>query len=408
MLRSFEIERFRTFSHLRIEQLGRVNLVVGRNNVGKSMLLEALRLYATGGHPAVIANLLYERDEVLVGGEPLEESRQPFVDLQALFHGGQAQVGQEGAIRIGACKRQRMEGDVDELGAIQILDSWALRLQLDPVGKAGSVGLYVEGEGPYFRFAQREPVEDPRVPYVLSVFQGDQYTYSLTVLDLSRYHRRFARSYPTPPTPPFVVPQGVNSRVMAQQWDAVTLRQAEERVKECLRIVAPVEKIGGVKHPRGDQDRMFIAWLPGTGPLALKSLGDGMVRVFQVALALESAAYGEESGNGPGRQLTFFSDSLPRPGARMLLIDEIENGIHYTLLPELWRFILGVAKLRDVQVFATTHSWDCVEAFQTAASQEEEAEAVLIRLERKGETHQAVTFTQQELSIVTRDGIEVR
>ena len=70
MLPSFEVENFRTFSHLQIPHLGGVNLIVGRNNVGKTMLLEALRLYACGGYPSAIASLLVGHDEVF-GGRPV-------------------------------------------------------------------------------------------------------------------------------------------------------------------------------------------------------------------------------------------------------------------------------------------------------------------------------------------------
>src|SRR5262245_60205982 len=40
ILDSLEIQNFRTFQHLRIEKLGRVNLITGKNNVGKTSLLE--------------------------------------------------------------------------------------------------------------------------------------------------------------------------------------------------------------------------------------------------------------------------------------------------------------------------------------------------------------------------------
>lgn len=60
---SIEIRHLRAFRHLRIERLGRVNLVVGKNGVGKSCLLEALRLYATKGSLSVILDLLETRDE---------------------------------------------------------------------------------------------------------------------------------------------------------------------------------------------------------------------------------------------------------------------------------------------------------------------------------------------------------
>lgn len=46
ILDSLEIRNFRGFNHLQIERLARVNLIVGKNNVGKSSLLEAIELYA--------------------------------------------------------------------------------------------------------------------------------------------------------------------------------------------------------------------------------------------------------------------------------------------------------------------------------------------------------------------------
>ena len=81
MLPSFEVENFRTFSDLRIGHLGGVNLVVGRNNVGKTMLLEALRLYACGGAPIAVLNLLYDRDEFFPGRR--SEGRLPNVLAQS-------------------------------------------------------------------------------------------------------------------------------------------------------------------------------------------------------------------------------------------------------------------------------------------------------------------------------------
>ena len=45
MIPSFEIKNFRLFKHLKIEKLGRVNLITGKNNVGKTALLEALHIY---------------------------------------------------------------------------------------------------------------------------------------------------------------------------------------------------------------------------------------------------------------------------------------------------------------------------------------------------------------------------
>lgn len=50
---SLEIRQFRAFDFIKIEQLGHINLFLGKNNVGKSTLLEALFLHANLGSPQV-------------------------------------------------------------------------------------------------------------------------------------------------------------------------------------------------------------------------------------------------------------------------------------------------------------------------------------------------------------------
>src|SRR6266536_2498845 len=97
MLPNLEIREFRTFRHLRIERLGRVNLIVGKNNVGKTTLLEALWLYGHQGATWVVYSLLMARDEfrpysVAISGLP-DRARPPYddgladVDFEKLFHG---------------------------------------------------------------------------------------------------------------------------------------------------------------------------------------------------------------------------------------------------------------------------------------------------------------------------------
>jgi len=101
----------------------------------------------------------------------------------------------------------------------------------------------------------------------------------------------------------------------------------------------------------------------------------------------------------------YSAESRQQP---ILLVDEVENGIHYTVLSQLWRFILRLAELHDVQVFATSHSWDCIRGLQEASADTSDADVMLIRLERGPKMTKAVLFDRKELSVVTRDAIEVR
>jgi hypothetical protein len=65
-------------------------------------------------------------------------------------------------------------------------------------------------------------------------------------------------------------------------------------------------------------------------------------------------------------------------------------------------------RLIEVQVFATTHSWDCVEAFEKAAKGDHQEEGLLIRLESKQGDIVATLFDERQLGIATREQIEVR
>ena len=92
-----------------------------------------------------------------------------------------------------------------------------------------------------------------------------------------------------------------------------------------------------------------------------------------------------------------------------VLLDELEDGLHFSLLPRLWKIIFDIARRLNVQVFATTHSWDCIEAFQKAAAEDDDpGSGVLVRLDNRDGDVSATVFDERRLAIVTRDGIEVR
>ena len=116
----------------------------------------------------------------------------------------------------------------------------------------------------------------------------------------------------------------------------------------------------------------------------MKSLGDGAVRLFGVALAIVN------SQNG------------------FLLIDEAENGIHHSLQKDFWKMIISAADANNVQVLATTHSWDCVAGFALAAKELNSVDSLLVRIERDDDSVRAVEYCHEDLQVVAEQGIEVR
>ena len=91
-----------------------------------------------------------------------------------------------------------------------------------------------------------------------------------------------------------------------------------------------------------------------------------------------------------------------------MLIDEVENGIHHSIQQDLWKMILRAAHANDVQVLATTQSWDCVRGFAYATAKFEDGEGVLVRLDRDDRGLRAVEYSKEGLLTAAEQGIEVR
>src|SRR5215203_6091896 len=98
-LDSLQIENYRAFRSLRIERLGRANLFVGKNNTGKSSVLEAVRLYASQGSEDVLWTILDSHDETHAAERVQLEDR--LYAVKQLFHGRENQWSDESEIRIG-------------------------------------------------------------------------------------------------------------------------------------------------------------------------------------------------------------------------------------------------------------------------------------------------------------------
>jgi len=86
-----------------------------------------------------------------------------------------------------------------------------------------------------------------------------------------------------------------------------------------------------------------------------------------------------EFGDGLGKFVYFIMLLLSNQNS-IILIDEIENGIHYTQLDRLWEIILTLSEQQNVQVFATTHSKECIESYARVAKKLEDKEIAFIEL----------------------------
>jgi len=362
VLESLEIHRFRPFRHLQIPRLGLVNLVTGKNNVGKSCLLEALWLYARRGSQTVIWQTLEARDE---SGHPSmrgeRDAEERALALKHLFYGRR---------------------DIRE--AIEPAKIGSVNSQTDLLSISVGWATWPTGEGGRREIQLLQPDEYPTIDTPVAVLVTQYGTQEKIVQGID--WRRIQRTDPKGIPCVFVSANGLQRLQVGQFWDTVALTNLEEDVLTSLRIIAPeVERVNLIGEQEIRRGRVPIVKIPGfDSPIPLRSMGEGMNRIFGIALALVNAKGG------------------------MLLIDEIDSGLHYSVQPDLWRMIFQVAARLNVQVFAATHSWDCVEAFQEAAMEDQKEEGLLIRLHEQDGEMISTLFEERKLGIATRDDIEVR
>lgn len=163
-------------------------------------------------------------------------------------------------------------------------------------------------------------------------------------------------------------------------------RGEEEKLIKLLYVIEP--HLQDLKYAKlGSQ--------PGSKPLVYADVG------------MEDLIPTTQLGQGFTRLLRLYSEILVAK-SKIILIDEIENGIHYKAMPKVWKGIATIAREEDLQVFATTHSYECIRSAHQAFSSETQYDLALHRLERTGDDVKAVTYDKTTLETSIEMNLEVR
>ncbi|MDR1555396.1 MAG: AAA family ATPase [Campylobacteraceae bacterium] len=385
MFNSLDIQNYRNLKKLTISSLGQINLITGKNNTGKSTLLEAVAIYATKG--GIIDELLNERGEYFDQNELRRRSMREnqtkddvfeknIKALSSLFTNRLIGFKEVDAILIG-CIDNTLFGEQQSY-----LNSISLRFRKYIYEISNGEEEMINTKRVFLDDNSDQRFENAKMGFEVKI--GNE-TYTLSQLDGDRLYRFRFKSSSNNFNIQFIKAGNINAKTNGNLFDNIALTEKENYVIDALKIIEPsTERIAFTGDDFSNDRKAIIKLSTSKDVLPLQSMGDGINRILTIILALVN------SDNG------------------FLLIDEFENGLHYTVQEKLWRIIFELSQKLNVQVFATTHSSDCINGFEATLNSTDSSLGKLIRLENDNNDIKYVDFDASELKTANERNIEIR
>jgi AAA15 family ATPase/GTPase len=354
MISRITFENFRGFQCLDLQNLNRVNLVVGKNNAGKTSLLEGI-------------TLVYAPEKI--------------IDMPKLFR-----------MQAGSDEKRYFTWLKNKNGKDTKISIDNPKLLLDIKSKNGKT--YFESEKHKISLGEREnrielfqlesirkePTPSSAGGFILTIDIKNKSNYALNKFQLKQTKDLLKRTdlllslLSTEHYSP--------EHIVGQFGKAIRQKNGEEQIEAILKKVDPrIRKIRVDPAEDGNQIVVDIGL-------------DEMIPLTQ-------------AGQGIYRLVTILSELIGEK-PKVCLIDEIENGIHHTSLKTLWAGIAEIAEQLDIQVFATTHSHECIEAAHEVYSERENYDFSIVQLFRLESEIQGRVLGKEDIEIAVDSDIELR
>ena len=360
VMKSLIIENFKNIKRLQLENLKKVNLIVGKNNVGKSTLLEAIALYLAQGVPSYLVQLLEHRGELTFRQDETDEERKEH--FLSFFNDYKESYTKSDYVFIG-------ENNNDSLGVrlnqVYVKES----LEKDEDGNERRIRTRLFEED----LTENDTMLEP----------GLLISSSITGLSTYGGLRRVWASKDSIMPFQYVDARVSDSEQNAVLFDRISLSPDENEVVEALRIINPlIERITFVTSSNKRDRYPIVTLKDDSRRYRLSAMGDGINRILTIILSMLNCKNG------------------------VFLLDEFETGLHYSVQEQLWNIVFSLSEKLNIQVFATSHSRDCIEGFANCNNRQS---GLLIRIENRGETIVPVQYDNSDdiLFAINKD-IEIR
>ena len=376
--RSLEIDNFRGIRELKINDLTRINLFVGRNNCGKTTLLESLLLLTGISDPALMIRVQNLR--MIILSEP--------GDIKDFFF---------------------ERNDKNDLSIRGIQESGKRVLNIKPYYSDYSAGqsvnqIDVSTENGGKHVSGTKVVESGTDRDLL----GLEYEFSVasgkTKDNLRKYSSRIVVEEFAHPNPAKFYPPEIDKKYKGKTFlgrflnqkgnieyspvsvDKMIQEKRKDMLLESLQIIEP--KISDIKVGLAGLVSVDIGY---DRFLPINLLGDGLLSLLNVVSSIDSGRDG------------------------VLMIDEVGYGLHVSCIKHLWKILIEQSRKYNVQIFMTTHSKDVIEGL--AKFYEEgnfpvaghEAPVTCFYLKKNSKDHvKGYRYSPQQLIEVLESNIDIR
>ncbi len=357
MIAGIELKKFRGYKKLKVSGLERINLILGRNHAGKSSLLESIFLLSGPTNPELAVRLNILRGIDTMRNDPAEL-------WGWLFH------------------EKNMSQSVEITATLVTGKKKSLTIRTSEPTKVKSLSVRRQREARTAFAGSASNLDQPsQIEYTFVNEAGASIRSHATISDSGViYHRGELKGK---------VPQTIfmTSRAGYVGENAERYSRLEEVGKE-TELLPYLVKL----EPRMKRLAVLVT---GMGPVIHGDIGTGRMIPLHYM------------GDGIGRLLTMVL-SIVSCAKGIVLIDDIDSGLHHSVMKEVWDAVAEAAVAHNVQVFATTHNWECIRAAYDSFHDRKDTELSIQRLERYGEDSEAVLMSVEDLETALLAGIEVR
>lgn len=344
MLTNFTIRNYKSIKELALPDLKRINLLIGRNNAGKSNILEALLLYATRfSYESIVQLNTQNENKLLLALENQFDFRKlvlPLVTNQSvnILKRGIMLQSNQNKISLQNMKVRKIHHRNGEVS----ITCENFKEEDDSINGVPKIVYYTSRGGIRWR----------------NIIHNSQTQEITPCIYLNCSKKQI---------------DDVN-----HLWSTIGLTDQKEELLKALKLIDPdIQDVAMLYNSLINDYAPYVRIHNEIQPLY--SMGDGISHIFNVILSLLRVKNG------------------------ILLLDELENGLHYKALKELWEIINRLSQELNVQVFVTTHSHDCIKSYNEIVREE----GILYCISRKENTLYK-SFSYEEIDGFLAANMEIR